>query len=52
MPGGYYTSRYVDFAWRAVILKHKDVRETLLDYAEAINKEIASKRKEFGLSAG
>lgn len=52
VPGGYYTSRYVDFAWRAVILKHKDVRETLLDYAEAINKEIASKRKEFGLSAG
>ena len=52
VPGGYYTARYVDFAWRAVILQNKDVRETLLDYSETINKEIASKRREFGLTTG
>ena len=50
VPGGYYTSRYIDFAFRDVINKSYDAGETITKAAKTINKEIASKREEFGLN--
>ena len=49
VPGGYYTSRYVDFAYKAVVLRAKNAREVLADYADVIDRELRSKREEFGL---
>lgn len=50
VPGGYYTNRQVVNAIRKVVNDLEIPRETLLDYNQAINDEIAKKRKEFGLS--
>ena len=52
VPGGYYTSRHITNAVRAVVNRNDDARETLLDYTRDINDEIAKKRKEFGLDTG
>lgn len=49
MPGGYYTSRYLDFAFKKVVVNGESPRETMLDYVETINNEITYKRLEFGL---
>jgi len=49
VPGGYFTSRHLDNAFRNVVYSGKDPRETLLDYVRIMNEEITSKRKEFGL---
>ncbi len=49
VPGGYYTARQVINAIRKVVNDSDIPRETLLDYNQAINEEIAKKRKEFGL---
>lgn len=49
VPGGYYTARQLDFAWRSVVVQGNQPRDTLYDYAKFINQEIYSKRKEFGL---
>lgn len=49
VPGGYYTTRQVINAIRRVVNNSEIPRETLLDYNQAINDEIAKKRKEFGL---
>lgn len=49
VPGGYFTSRHLDNAFRAVVLRGTDPRETLLDYVRIINEEIDAKRREFGL---
>lgn len=49
VPGGYYTPRYVDFAFRKVVLQGENARETLLDYVKTMNEEIRYKRIEFGL---
>lgn len=61
VPGGYYTSRYVDFAFRDVINNASatantnssifiDSGELLIKAAETINKEIDEKRQELGLN--
>jgi ABC-type glycerol-3-phosphate transport system substrate-binding protein len=50
VPGGYYTGRYVDFAFRSVVLQGGLPREVLIDDEDAINEEIAYKRVEFGLN--
>ena len=50
VAGGYYTARNITNAVRRVINNKTDPRETILDYARLIDKEIASKRREFGLS--
>lgn len=50
VPGGYFTPRNFNNAFRAVVYESQDARETLLQYVEIINKEITRKRKEFGLS--
>lgn len=49
IPGGYFTSRHINNAFRAVVLQQTDVKDTLLDYVETINREITKKRQEFGL---
>lgn len=49
VPGGYYTSRYVDFAYKAVVLQSQNAREVLMDYTEIIDREIRNKRQEFDL---
>ena len=48
VPGGYFTSRYFDFAFRDVVLDGKDVRETMVSSAREINNEI---RKAAGIEA-
>lgn len=49
VPGGYFTPRHLDNAFRKTIYDSVDARETLLDYVQIINEEIDNKRKEFGL---
>ena len=49
IAGGYFTSRHITNAVRKVMNEREDPRETLLDYATTINKEIDKKRIEFGL---
>ncbi|NLW21192.1 MAG: extracellular solute-binding protein [Clostridiales bacterium] len=49
IAGGYYTARNITNAVRRVINTNSDPRETILDYARLIDKEIESKRREFGL---
>jgi len=49
VPGGYFTSRHLNNAFRRVLNYHEDPGETLLDYVKNIDKEITIKRKEFGL---
>ncbi|MGB4431744.1 MAG: extracellular solute-binding protein [Limnochordia bacterium] len=46
--GGYYVTRQFDWLFRAVVLQNAPVRESVLDYAREIDKEIARKRMEFG----
>lgn len=49
VPGGYYTSRYFDFAYRDVVNDNREVRPTLNEIVLQINSEIADKREEFDL---
>lgn len=52
VPGGYYMSREINFAFSGVVNNHKDVSEELTDAAVEINKEITAKRKEFNMTSG
>ena len=49
VAGGYYVGRSVDNAIKSVINENKNAREVLLDQVEDIDREIAVKRREFGL---
>lgn len=49
VPGGYYTSRMFDWAFRAVVLENQPARETLMKYNTDIDYELETKRKEFNL---
>ena len=49
VPGGYFTARHLNNAFRRVLNYNEDPGETLLDYVKNIDKEITTKRKEFGL---
>jgi ABC-type glycerol-3-phosphate transport system substrate-binding protein len=49
VPGGYFTGRHLDNAYRRVVLQGDDPRETIDLYVRYVNDEIAIKRKEFGL---
>ena len=49
VPGGYFTGRHLDNAFRKVINAGENYREALLDYVIYINEEIEIKRKEFNL---
>lgn len=50
VPGGYFTGRHLDNAFRKVVNGNENPREALSDYLMYINDEIAIKRKEFKLS--
>ncbi|WP_274365097.1 extracellular solute-binding protein [Paenibacillus thermotolerans] len=49
VPGGYFTGRHLDNAFRRVINQGDDPRESLDYYIKYINDEITMKRKEFHL---
>jgi ABC-type glycerol-3-phosphate transport system substrate-binding protein len=51
VPGGYFTPRHIDNAFRSVVLKTPPAspREALLDYVQYINEELKNKQIEFGL---
>jgi ABC-type glycerol-3-phosphate transport system substrate-binding protein len=49
VPGGYFTARHLNNAFRRVLNYNEDPGETLLDYVKKIDEEITIKRKEFGL---
>jgi len=49
VPGGYYTTRYFDFAYRDVVINGYEVREILDNSTKQINAEITTKREEFKL---
>lgn len=51
VPGGYFTSRHLNNAFRRVLNYNEDPGETLMDYVKNIDEEITIKRKEFGLEA-
>jgi ABC-type glycerol-3-phosphate transport system substrate-binding protein len=49
IPGGYFTGRHLDNAFRKVVNNNENPREALSDYILYINDEIEIKRKEFNL---
>lgn len=49
IPGGYYVSRNLDNAFRAVVLSGDDARESLFYWTSSTNEEILRKRNEMGL---
>ena len=48
-PCGYFTSRHIENSFRKVVLNSTDVKETLVEYCELINLEIAEKRDELNI---
>jgi ABC-type glycerol-3-phosphate transport system substrate-binding protein len=50
VPGGYFTTRHMENAFKRVVNDVYDARETLLDYLDDINAELTNKRKEMGLT--
>lgn len=52
VPGGYFTGRHLDNAFRKVVNLGENPREALYDHVLVINNEISIKRREFGLSDG
>ena len=51
VPGGYFTSRHVENAFREVVNSTVDYRETMLEYVRTINQEITNKRQQYNLLA-
>lgn len=49
LPGSYFTSRNISFAFRAVVYKNQNTKEVLRKYTQEIDSEISRKRLEFGL---
>ncbi len=49
VPGGYYTSRYIGFAFTDVVNQSLEPSDLLIKYKKVIDEEIESKRKEFKL---
>ncbi|WP_418037984.1 extracellular solute-binding protein [Paenibacillus xylanilyticus] len=50
LPGGYFTGRHLDNAFRKVVNANENPREALSDYVLYIDDEIELKRKEFNLN--
>ena len=48
VPGGYYSSRYVEFAFNKVINQSADPVQTLENYVPTVTAELQRKLKEFG----
>ncbi|MFB9326442.1 extracellular solute-binding protein [Paenibacillus aurantiacus] len=51
VPGGYFTGRHLDNAFRSVVISNEDPREAIDKYTIYINDEIKKKREEFGFPA-
>ncbi|MFC5468918.1 extracellular solute-binding protein [Cohnella suwonensis] len=51
VPGGYFTGRILDNAFRRVVNKGLNPRDALYDQVVFMNNEITNKRKEFGLNS-
>ena len=49
VPGGYFTSRLFNFAFRSIVYDSQDVRESMNDVANDISLEIKNKRDEYGI---
>ena len=49
VAGGYLVGRHVNNAFRKIVHKDSDIRETLNDYTKIIDKELTLKREEYGL---
>ena len=49
VPGGYYIARNLDNAFRSSVFRSETPREMLTYWTLESNKEIARKRREFGL---
>ena len=49
VPGGYFTARLFNFAYRKIVYDDGDVRENMNDTVADINRELSNKRKEYGL---
>lgn len=49
VPGGYYISRYFEFAFNDVYSNSEPSARALMKYVQDVNDEIARKRKEFGI---
>ncbi|MHB1452595.1 MAG: extracellular solute-binding protein [Saccharofermentanales bacterium] len=49
VPGGYYLTRNIDNAFRAVVFRRQNARESLNYWNIETNKEITRKRDEYGL---
>ena len=49
IAGSYFIDRHINNAFRKVVYKEKDAKDTLYDYVNVINAEISKKREEFGL---
>ena len=49
VPGGYFLAREINFAFSAVVNNNKDVAEELSSASDEINKEMKTKREEFGI---
>ena len=49
IAGSYFLNRHILNAFRKVVYKSKDARDTLYDYSNVIDSEITRKRQEFGL---
>ncbi len=50
VPGGYFTSRHLNNAFRRVLYYNEDPQETLIRYTRFIDREIEQKRRELGLA--
>lgn len=46
VPGGYFTGRHLNNAFRSVVYKNADSTETMLEYVKTINEEIDEKQLE------
>ena len=46
VPGGYFTGRHLNNAFRSVVYKKTDSTETMLEYVKIINQEIDEKQAE------
>lgn len=49
VPGGYLTQRYYDFSFRYIVYDGDNVRDTLTESVDNINREIKHKRAEYNL---
>ena len=49
VPGGYYTTRILDFAFNTVYTANTNPADTLAPYIKELNGELGRKRTEFGL---